>query len=339
MKRARVLVVDDSAFARTVLTKIMVASGVIDVVGDAADGQVGLERMAELDPDVVTLDLTMPGCGGIDVLRALKDRARPRVLVVSSSSIDTEVGAEALTLGAIDLIHKPTALANEQLNELGAELVAKVVAAFEGYHIPPAITAQAVPGARAGRPLELIMIGTSTGGPQVLTKLLAALPANLSVPVTIVLHIPAGYTEALAQRLDKASPLDVAEAKDGMALRPGLAVVARGGMHLFVDRDRDGILRARLGSKPARPFTPSVDELFTSGAAAVGSGALGIVLTGMGDDGLAGARAIASAGGSLLTQSASTCVVYGMPRCIDDARLGAMSFSIEAMAEEIIRRV
>lgn len=338
MKRPRVLVIDDSAFARTVLTKIMTASGVIDVVGDAADGQVGLERMVELDPDVVTLDLTMPGCGGIDVLRALQGRPRPRVLVVSSSSIDTEIGAEALLLGAIDLIHKPTALASDRLNELGVELVAKVVAAFEGYQVPPPLAAQPVPRASTTRRPELIMIGTSTGGPQALTKLLAALPANLAVPVAIVLHIPAGYTEALAQRLNKSSQIDVVEAQDGMILRPGLAMIARGGMHLFIDRDGP-VLRARLGARPPRPFTPSVDELFMSGAAAVKAGALGIVLTGMGDDGLSGARAIAAAGGALLTQSASTCVVYGMPRCIDDANLGAMSFSIEAIAEEIIRRV
>lgn len=337
MKRPRVLVIDDSAFARMVITRLLTAGGVIDVVGDAADGQVGLERMAELDPDVVTLDLTMPGCGGIDVLRALQGRARPRVLVVSTSSIDTEIGAEALLLGAIDVIHKPPALVGDQQSALAVELVAKIVAACEGYQVPPPIAARAVRTHTSRQP-ELIMIGTSTGGPQALTKLLTALPANLAVPVAIVLHIPAGYTEALAQRLDKVSQLDVVEAQDGMTLRPGLAMVARGGMHLFIDRDGP-VLRARIGARPARPFTPSVDELFTSGAAAVGAGALGVVLTGMGDDGLAGARAIAAAGGSLLTQTASTCVVYGMPRCIDDANLGAVSLSIETIAEEITRRV
>ncbi len=337
MKRPRVLVIDDSAFARLVLTKIMTASGFVDVVGEAADGQVGLERMIELDPDVITLDLTMPGCGGIDVLRALAGRTRPRVLVVSSSSVDTEIGAEALLLGAIDVIHKPPALASDQHSELAVELVAKVRAAFEGYQVPPPLAAPAVPVRVSPRP-ELIMIGTSTGGPQALTRLLAALPANLSVPVAVVLHIPAGYTEALAQRLDKVSRLDVVEAQHGMALAPGMAMIARGGMHLFIDRAEAG-LRARLAARPPRPFTPSVDELFTSGAAAVGAGALGVVLTGMGDDGLVGARTIAAAGGGLLTQSASTCVVYGMPRCIDDAKLGAVSLSIEALAEEIIRRV
>lgn len=339
MRPPRVIVIDDSSFARSVLSRLMTASGVIDVVATAADGQLGLERIAELDPDVITLDLTMPGFGGLDVLRALQGRPRPRVIVVSISTIDTELGAEALLLGAIDLISKPTGIASERLNEIGDELVTKVLAASESFQIElPAPPAPPVPARTATRPVELIMVGTSTGGPQMLTRLLAALPANLSVPIAIVLHIPAGYTEALSQRLDRGSPLEVVEAQEGMMLRPGLAIVARGGLHLFIDRDKSG-LRARLGPRPTRSFTPSVDELFLSGAAAVGAGALGVVLTGMGDDGLAGSRAIAAAGGALLTQSAASCVVYGMPRCVDEADIGALSLSIDAIAEEIIRRV
>jgi two-component system chemotaxis response regulator CheB len=147
-----------------------------------------------------------------------------------------------------------------------------------------------------------------------------------------------GYTDALAHRLDRESPLEVVEARDGMELRPGLAVLARGGMHLHVVRE-GATLRAHLVVLPMRPFTPSVDELFTSGAQVVGAGALGVVLTGMGDDGLVGARAIAAAGGTLLTESASSCVVYGMPRCVDDADLGAVSVPLTAMAAEITRRV
>ncbi|MBS1122729.1 MAG: protein-glutamate methylesterase [Deltaproteobacteria bacterium] len=338
MKRPRVLVIDDSAFARMVLARLMRASGRIDVVAVARDVEEGLESIAALDPDVVTLDLTMPGTDGLAVLRALHGRSRPRVIVVSSSTIDTEIGAEALALGAIDLIAKPTALPSDQLFEIGDDLVAKVlaVADSEGATIPvtePAL-ADGKPVARAA----LVMIGTSTGGPQALSLLLASLPVTLASPIAIVLHIPEGYTEALARRLNKASPLDVVEAEDGMELRPGLAIVARGGLHLLIERDGLG-LRARLGARTVRPFTPSVDELFSSGADAVGAGALGVVLTGMGDDGLAGARAIVAAGGSLLTESASTCVVYGMPRCVDEARLGACSIPIGGMAEEIIRRV
>lgn len=335
MTRPRVLVVDDSAFARTVLARLLRSNGELDVVGTARDGADALEKIGELDPDVVTLDLTMPTVDGLEVLRALGGRPRPRVIVVSMSSIDTELGAEALSLGAIDLIAKPTSLASDRLNEIGDELVAKVTAAAETYRLaiqPPAAPLAAVPAHT-----DLIMIGTSTGGPQALTRLMAALPAALRAPVAMVLHIPVGYTEALAARLDRLSQLHVVEASDGLELVPGMAVLARAGHHLHVQREGDKLV-ARLANRPNGTFMPSVDELFKSGAAAVGQRGLGIVLTGMGDDGLIGARAIAAAKGSLITEAASSCVVYGMPRVVQEAGLGASSIPLELLASEIVRR-
>lgn len=335
-RRPRVMVVDDSAFARTVLARILRASGQIDVVATARDGRDALERIAALDPDVITLDLTMPELGGIGVLRALQGRSRPRVLVVSISSVETELGVEALSLGAIDVVSKPTALASDRLHELGDDLVTKVLAASYGLIAPPPVQ-PALPFTRSATPTELIMVGTSTGGPQALTRLMRALPQHLAAPVAIVLHIPIGYTEALAVRLDKLSPLEVVEAYDGVELVPGRAVLARAGMHLHIER-LGARLVGRLAAVPYASFMPSVDELFTSGAAAVGAGALGVVLTGMGDDGLRGAHAIAAAKGSLLTEAASSCVVYGMPRCVYDAGLGAAAVPLDLMADEIARR-
>ena len=334
-RRPRVVVVDDSAFARTVLSRLLRASGAIDVVATARNGHDALERIAALDPDVVTLDLTMPELDGIGVLRALGGRPRPRVLVVSISGVDTELGVEALALGAADVITKPTALASDRLTELGDELIAKVTAVARGIIAPP-LPPPRVSTARPTSAVRLIMIGTSTGGPTALTMLIAGLPARLSAPVAVALHIPPGYTHALAARLDKQSPLRVVEAEDGLALVPGLVALAPGGIHLRVERDGDA-LRARLSTRPL-PYMPSVDELFRTGAAAVGAGALGVVLTGMGDDGLAGAREIAAAGGSLITEAASTCVVYGMPRCVYDAGLGAHSIPLDQMAREIANR-
>jgi two-component system chemotaxis response regulator CheB len=329
-----VLVVDDSAFARTVLSRLLRANGQIDVIATARDGGDALERIAALDPDVITLDLTMPGIDGLAVLRALDGRPRPRVIVVSISTIESEVGAEALTLGAVDLIAKPTALANDRLQEIGDQLIATVLAVAAGH---PAPIAAPVAAPRTGRAAELIMIGTSTGGPQALTRLISVLPATLSAPIAIVLHIPAGYTASLAQRLDKISPLTVVEAEDGLPLRPGQAVLARGGMHLRIVRVGSELI-AQLGVPTARQFTPSVDELFESGAGVVGAGALGVVLTGMGDDGLVGARKIAAAGGALLTEASSSCVVYGMPRCVYEAGLGAVDVPLDLMAEAITKR-
>lgn len=336
---ARVLVVDDSAFARTVIARMLRSSGLIDVVGTARNGFDALSQIESLDPDLVTLDLSMPELDGIGVLRALQGRRRPRVLVVSVSTLDSAPAAEALALGAIDLVVKPNALASNRLYELGQELVAKVLGATATADATAKIAEPTRPSAASGRPCaDLVMIGTSTGGPQALTRVLAALPADLSAPVAMVLHIPVGYTEALAQRLDGVSPLHVVEAHDGLELRPGVAVLARAGQHLHVE-SRDGRLVARLVSLPLRSHVPSVDELFLSGASAVGAGAMGVVLTGMGDDGLEGARAIAAAGGTLLTESVSTCVVYGMPRSVFEAGLGARSAPLDQIPREIIEHV
>jgi two-component system chemotaxis response regulator CheB len=332
--RPRVLVVDDSAFARTVLARLLRAAD-IDVIGTARDGRDALERIDMLDPDVITLDITMPDVDGLDVLRALRGRTRPRVIVVSVSSIDTDLGAEALALGAIDLVAKPTALASDRLNEIGEALVARVLAASAAVPEIAPMPAASPPARRA----NLVMVGTSTGGPQALTALLAGLPADFAAPIAMALHIPAGYTDALAHRLDKLSKVTVVEARDGMELLPGIAALAPGGMHLRIERGADGMLRARIASSPARQFRPSVDELFESGVAAAGARALGVVLTGMGDDGLAGARLIARAGGSLLTEAASTCVVYGMPRSVYEADLGARAIPLDGMAEEIVKYV
>jgi two-component system chemotaxis response regulator CheB len=334
-RRPRVLVIDDSAFARTVLSRVLRASGEIDVVATARDGRDALDQIAALDPDVITLDLTMPDVDGLAVLRALAGRKRPRALVVSISSIDTELGGEALALGAVDVITKPTALASERLTELGDELVAKVIAVSRALVAPAAPVER--PRLARGPAAQLIMVGTSTGGPQALTLLIAGLPAQLRAPVAVVLHIPYGYTLGLAARLDKLTALRVVEAHDGLELVPGLVAIARAGMHLHVERDGTA-LRARLAALPMQSFIPSVNELFRTGAAAVGSGALGVVLTGMGDDGLEGARSIAAAGGSLLTEAASTCVVYGMPRSVFDAGLGAEAVPLDQMAREIANR-
>jgi two-component system, chemotaxis family, protein-glutamate methylesterase/glutaminase len=339
----RVLVVDDSAFARTVLARVLRASGNIDVIGTARDGDDALEQIAILDPDIITLDLTMPHLDGLGVLRALGGRARPRVIVVSVSTIDSAAGVEALSLGAIDVISKPSALATDRLYEIGHDLVSTVLATV--VHRPVIDVAPIAPPSHRGhiapaniQRAELVLIGTSTGGPQALTRVLAALPQRLAAPVAMVLHIPVGYTEGLAKRLDASSPLEVLEAFDGIELRAGRAILAQAGMHLKIVRTGDRYI-GRLDASPIRPHVPAVDELFLSGAFAAGPACLGVVLTGMGDDGLEGARAIAAARGSLLTESAATSVVYGMPRSVFEAGLGARSSDLDNIPREIIAHV
>jgi two-component system chemotaxis response regulator CheB len=335
MTRPRVLIVDDSAFVRTVLARVLKGTGEIDVVGTARDGDDALEQIAMHDPDVVTLDLNMPNRDGLGVLRELHGRARPRVLIVSVSTIDSRQAVEGLALGAVDLVTKPSALATDRLYEISAELTAKILAVAPRVASPSADApvAKTVSGSA-----DLVMIGTSTGGPQALTRVLSALPANLDAAVAMVLHIPVGFTEALARRLDHSSPLEVVEAYDGVQLIPGRAVLARAGMHLRVERVDDHYV-GRLDPLPLQSHVPSVNELFLSGARAAGNRAIGVVLTGMGEDGLAGAREIAAAGGTLVTESASTSVVYGMPRVVFEAGLGATSKPIDQVAQEIVARV
>jgi two-component system chemotaxis response regulator CheB len=335
MTRPRVLIVDDSAFVRTVLARVLKGTGEIDVVGTARDGDDALEQIAAHDPDVVTLDLNMPNRDGLEVLRELHGRARPRVIIVSVSTIDSSQAVEALALGAIDLVTKPSALATDRLYEISSELTAKILAVAPRAPAKPSDVVAAKPASSHG---DLVMIGTSTGGPQALTRVLAALPGNLDAAVAMVLHIPVGFTEALARRLDNGSELEVLEAYDGVQLIPGRAVLARAGMHLRVERVDDHYI-GRLDPLPLQPHVPSVNELFLSGARAAGNRAIGVVLTGMGEDGLSGAREIAAAGGSLVTESASTSVVYGMPRVVYEAGLGATAKPIDQVAQEIVGRV
>lgn len=330
----RVLVVDDSAFARKVLRQVLTAAPGITVVDTARDGLDALEKIAQLQPDVVTLDLVMPHLDGLGVLRSLAGAASPRVVVVSSAGEESELAVSALQAGAVDLVHKPTALATDRLYELGAELVAKVNTAAHavvrpGMELAPMAKPQLGPAPVPWR--QLVAVGTSTGGPAALTQLLSLLPADFPAPLALALHIPAGYTDALARRLDGQSALEVVEAADGVELRPGRAVLARAGMHLRLERDGERAW-ARLDRLPMHtPHHPSVDVLFESVAAGWGADAVGVVLTGMGDDGLVGAGAIRAAGGRVLTESVDSCVVYGMPRVVDEAGLSNGSASLRQL--------
>jgi two-component system chemotaxis response regulator CheB len=335
----KVLVVDDSAFARKVLRETLAVDPAIEVVGTARDGIDALEKIADLKPDVVALDLVMPNLDGLGVLRALQHAAwQPTVVVVSMADEDSELGLEALSLGVFEVVKKPTALATEQLYEVGEELRATVKAAVSR---PRGL----VPAPRPVRPsagfpipatrTRMVLIGASTGGPHALGRLLRELPRTFPVPIAIVLHMPAGYTEAFARRLDADSDLDIGEARDGMVLRPGTVAVARAGMHLLVEGEGDH-WTTRLDASPLdAPHRPSVDVLFASGARLLGSGVLAVVLTGMGSDGLEGSRAIVRAGGRVLTEAESSCVVYGMPRSVHEAGLSCAEAPIERMASLI----
>lgn len=336
----RVLVVDDSAFARKVLRDTLSADPRFEVVGIARDGLEALERIAELKPDVVTLDLVMPNLDGVGVLRALPAVGAPRVVVVSMVDEESALGIEALRAGAIDLVHKPTSLATDQLYELADELVAKVATAAgaRAQTVPDEPSAPIALPRPLGATKRLLVIGASTGGSQALTRVLKQLPADFPLPIAIVLHMPTGYTAAFAERLNEESSLEIIEASDDIVLRAGMAVIARAGIHLRLVRHGDRF-STRLDVRPVGvPHSPSVDVLFQS-VAKHGADVIGVVLTGMGDDGTAGAIAIHQAGGTILTEAESSCVVYGMPRAVVEAGVSDESAPIQQMVETIFRHL
>jgi two-component system chemotaxis response regulator CheB len=344
--RIRVVVVDDSAFARKVMREVLTGDPRIEVVAVARDGLDALEKVMALKPDVVTLDLVMPNLDGIGVLDALRDMpAAPRVIVVTMSDADSPLGVAALQAGAFDVVHKPTAIATDRLYELGAELVAKVVFAASAPPGPNLSAGNAPPPSsgtlgfeRTGR-TKLVVVGASTGGPRAITVLLRALPKEFPVPLCIVVHMPPGYTETFASRLDRECELDVVEAREGLELRPGLAVIARAGIHMKLRATSTG-WATTLDVLPLDSLhRPSVDALFESAAQLVGAGALGVVMTGMGSDGLEGARALKAVGGRTIVEDASTCVVYGMPRAIAVEGLAEAEVPLPDLAAAIASRL
>ncbi len=339
MTRTKVLVVDDSAFARKAVREMLSGQPDLEVVGTARDGLEALEKVGELAPDVLTLDLSMPNLDGLGVLRELAGKAGPRVVVVSVAEIDSEQGLAALQAGAIELVHKPTALATDRLYELAAALV-RAVRVAAGASSPPLVDSPA-PLRRGGRPptARLLLIGASTGGPQAVTRILKALPADLPVPAAVVVHLPPGYTAPFAERLDRDCAIAVREAVDGAILEPGVVTIARAGLHLVIEA-RGSRLAARLDREPATtPHRPAVDVLFASAAQATGAATLAVVLTGMGEDGLAGAKLLRAAGATILTETEASCVIYGMPRAVFEAGLATAEAPAARMALEILARL
>ena len=339
--RIRVLVVDDSAFARKVLRESLRAAPDLEIVGSAADGLEALEMITALAPDVVTLDLVMPNLDGVGVIQALPLGGHvPRVVVVSAADGESELGIAALRAGAVELVHKPTAQATYRLAELRDELIAKVrTAGGARAHARPLEPAPPPPPAPAiVTSRKLVVIGASTGGPQALTRLLRALPANFPVPIALVLHIPMGYTLPFAQRLDAECAVHVVEAKEGLVLEPGMVVVARGGMHLTIEAAGEE-LRAHLGFEPtSTAHRPGVDVLFGS-VVALGRRVVAIVLTGMGDDGAAQSAELHKRGATVLTEAESSCVVYGMPRAVVERGASTASAPIDEMAALLLRHL
>jgi two-component system chemotaxis response regulator CheB len=336
----RVLVVDDSAYVRKVVSAMLSRSPFIEVVGTARNGAEALESVEQLKPDVVTSDLNMPVMDGVAFVREQMRRAPVPVLIISIAAESTEQVLAALDAGAVDFVQKPTALATERLMEIAEEVVQKVKTAARVKPVSPSGDAPA-PAARRGsadarKNVEAVVIGISTGGPQALKRLVPALPADFPIPILMVLHMPLGYTAMYAAKLDEMSKLRVIEAREGDPLEAGTAYLAPAGRHLIIRRGRPQ-LTTGLELKPLdAPHRPSVDVLFQSAAEVFGGSVAGVVMTGMGSDGREGAAWIKSRGGYILAEAEETCVVYGMPRAVVEAGLADRIVPLEAMAGAIV---
>lgn len=330
----RTLIVDDSAFVRKVVRQMLSAHEAIEVVGTARDGEEALKMVEDLQPDVVICDLIMPRMNGVGFVRKqMQHRAVP-ILILTASSEDADQVLDAISAGAVDLVRKPTALASDELLRIREELVEKVLASAQApmvnswLAVPPKAL---VPPRKAGS-VEIVVIGISTGGPQALRYLIPQLPADFPVPIAIVLHMPVGYTGLFAEKLNEISSLEVKEAQPGDLLKTGQVLLARAGHHLLLRRTVKGVM-ATLSLEPAgKLHRPSVDVLFRSAAAVYGSRMLGVIMTGMGDDGKEGAAWIKAQGGTVLTEAEESCVIYGMPRSVVEAGLSDAHYPLEKMA-------
>jgi two-component system, chemotaxis family, protein-glutamate methylesterase/glutaminase len=318
----RVLVVDDSAFVRQALTRMLGTSPDMEVVGTAVDGEDGVEKVRQLRPDVVTLDVKMPRMGGLEALRRIMAECPTPVLLMSShTSEGADVTLRGLELGAMDFVDKSSVQGHMNLLGLAEELVAKVRAlASVPRERVAEVAAVARPAAAADdRQAEVVVIGTSTGGPSALQVVIPRLPFGLASTILIVQHMPAGFTRSLAERLDATSALTIVEAEDGTPLLQDRGYVAPGDWHMRVEASRDGHC-LRLSREPTVwGVRPAADPLFRSVADRFGTRAVGVVLTGLGRDGAEGLRAIHDAGGHGIAQDQASSAIFGMPAAAANA--------------------
>lgn len=336
----KVLVVDDSRVLTKIVSKILETDPAIKVVGTAANGREAIEKVESLKPDVVTLDIEMPVMDGIEALRQIMATNPLPVIMLSTLTRDhADITMEALAMGACDFITKD--FSNSLLAEKQQELINKVkdVAKNRVRLLLRGLKPQEAPvtlGPRALVKREIVAIGASTGGPPALQYILSHLPKEFPVPVVIAQHMPRLFTQSFAERLDKISRVTVKEAEDKEALQTGVVLIAPGDSHLAVKRNRRQAM-VELVKDDKYIYRPSVDLLMSTTASAFESKSAGLILTGMGNDGLAGMRELKSKGGYIIAQNEETCVVYGMPRAVVNARLADAVLPIERIPEEIVK--
>ncbi|WP_028047243.1 chemotaxis response regulator protein-glutamate methylesterase [Cellulomonas sp. URHE0023] len=361
MTPIRVLVVDDSVVVRRLVTDALSRDPAIEVVGFAANGRLAVGKVAQLAPDVVTMDIEMPEMNGIESVRAIR-RAGHKMPIIMFSTL-TERGAaatlDALVAGAQDYVTKPANVGSvqESMAQVADNLVPKIKALVgrSAPHAAPhtavrttSAVAPSAPSAPrpvvkrlepAPHPIRALVLGSSTGGPEALSKLVASLTRPPSIPILVVQHMPPVFTRQLAARLDRLGPARVVEAEAGMELTPGTIYIAPGDKHLELHRQGAGVRTVLTDGPPVNFCRPSVDVLFGSAVRAFGNELVGVVLTGMGSDGRTGCQQLVEAGGTVVVQDEPTSVVWGMPGAVATAGLAHRIVPLGEIAPTIERLV
>ncbi len=342
MSTIRVLVVDDSAFMRKAISMMLGDDPEIDVVGTARDGIDAIEKVKLLHPDLMTLDVEMPRMDGITALKKIMRENPLPVLMVSSLTVEgARATIDALSAGAVDFIPKQLSYVSLDITKIKGELISKVKAITRSRfgqfstHLTNRISTFPRPSQLKTSGTQIVTIGISTGGPFSLQKVIPSLPVDFPVPVAIVQHMPPQFTKSLAERLDSISRLEVCEAEDGMNLSSGKVYIAPGGLHMKFTRT-GGLPKIVISKDPGDTLhRPSVDVMFSSANEVFGGRVLAAVMTGMGHDGLEGARLIKESGGRIIAQDEETSVVYGMPKSIVDAELADAVLPLDEIASAL----
>lgn len=343
--KVRVLVVDDSALMRKLIPQILARDASLEVVGTAMDGSFGLKKIEELRPDVVTLDLDMPRMDGMETLRQITRNYRLPVIIVSAHSTQgASATFKALSLGAFDFVPKPHDAAQAHMEEIAQQLVEKIkLAAQTGVPtqnatLPDNFVAQKPLHRPKKAPTKIVAIGISTGGPNALQFMLSQLPGDFAGAIVVVQHMPEGFTEMFSRRLDQCCAIDVKEARSGDVLVAGRALICPGNRHMRVRKMPLGDMVVLCDEEKVNGHRPSVDVLFQSAANEFGPKSIGVLMTGMGEDGAEGLGRIKSAGGLSIAQDEQSCVVFGMPKVAIERGHVMRTVPLEALANLLLRQ-
>lgn len=351
-RQIKVLIVDDSVLMRRLIARVLEAENDFKVIGYASNGREALTMVRSLKPDVVTMDVEMPVMDGLEAVgRMMREHPVPVIMLSAHTTEGARATIEALTAGAVDFVAKPSRSAETgtMLAELANKIrvvarasVAKPVGTRPVFHPRPLQGFKPTAAIAAEFRAELVVVGSSTGGPSALHKMIPALPKTFRAGLVLVQHIPVGFSGPMAEHLNRNSAIRVKHAENGDSIQPGLALVAPAGLDLTFRRNvHNTVVQLHPGTSPLPPggFRPSVDGVMTSAAAVCGNRVLGVLLTGMGRDGAAGMAEIKSARGRTIAEDQSTCVVFGMPKAAIDAKVADKVLPLHKIAEEIIRQV